>query len=237
MELGRIYRKTSETSYALGASLTYELLITKPEIVLKVYFHGDFKKSDQFEQFRQLCHEHDINYENSDRVINRLSKKENCYVIAEFIKFIDDINTDTNHLVLVNPGNMGNLGTIIRTAVGFNVYDIVMIRPAVDIFDPKTIRASMGAIFHCRFTYFSSFEEYIDYCSKREIFVFRLNAAKTLSNIQNFKYSLVFGNESTGLPQSFDDIGVGLRIAHSCNIDSLSLPIAVGIALFAFSEL
>ena len=51
----------------------------------------------------------------------------------------------SNHIVLVNPSDMGNLGTIIRTAVGFGFTDIGIISPAVDAYNPKVIRGSMGS--------------------------------------------------------------------------------------------
>ncbi len=236
MELGHIYKKTNETSYALGASLTYELLNEKSAYVQKVYFHSAFLKSDEYDKFIDLCDKHNIIHEINDRAINRLSRKENCLVIGEFIKYESKISVDTNHLVLVDPSNMGNLGTIIRTAIGFDIFDIAIIKPGVDIFDPKVIRASMGALFHVRFSYFASFNDYIKTVSPRELFSFRLNGETTLQKTTSSKYSLIFGNESSGLPLEFDHIGTGIRIDHNTNIDSLSLPIAVGIALFAFKE-
>ena len=65
-----------------------------------------------------------------------------------------------NHVVLVNPGDMGNMGTIMRTMLGFNYYNLAIIRPGVDVFDPRVLRASMGAMFHLNIEYFDSFEDY-----------------------------------------------------------------------------
>ena len=59
---------------------------------------------------------------------------------------------DANHVVLVNPGDMGNMGTIIRTMLGFNYSNLAIIKPGVDVFDPRVIRASMGALFNTRRT-------------------------------------------------------------------------------------
>ena len=58
------------------------------------------------------------------------------------------------------PSDMGNLGTIIRTAVGFGCTDIGIISPAVDAYNPKVIRGSMGSFFKVNLQYFDSFEEY-----------------------------------------------------------------------------
>jgi len=49
-------------------------------------------------------------------------------------------------------------------------------------------------------------------------------------------FSLVFGNEATGLPSEFSGIGHPIRIEHTDNIDSLNLPIAASIALYAATK-
>jgi hypothetical protein len=43
---------------------------------------------------------------------------------------------------------------------GFGFHDLVLVRPAADAFDPKVIRASMGALFRVSFEYFDSFDDY-----------------------------------------------------------------------------
>ena len=55
---------------------------------------------------------------------------------------------------------MGNLGTIIRTMAGFGFANLVLIRPAADVFDPKTVRASVGTVFRLSFEYFDTFNDY-----------------------------------------------------------------------------
>ena len=46
------------------------------------------------------------------------------------------------------------------------------------------------------------------------------------------KFSLIFGNEATGLPHEFSKIGKSVIIPHSDRIDSLNLPIAASIAMY-----
>lgn len=85
---------------------------------------------------------------------------------------------DANHVVLVNPGDMGNMGTIIRTMLGFNYSNLTIIKPGVDVFDPRVIRASMGALFNINFEYFDSFSEYLDKYPKRNIYSLMLKGLK-----------------------------------------------------------
>ncbi len=230
------YRKDADYSYALGAFPTFELINSKPDIVQKVLVHTDFTDS---EKLSLLCAQNHIPFEFNDKLISRISSKENCYVAGVFAKYQSELREDRPHLVLVNPGNMGNLGTIIRTAVGFGIYDAAIILPGADIFAPKTVRASMGALFKLSFQLYHSFEEYRQQFRRHEIFTFMTNGGKALSlkKIPQVKlYSLVFGNEASGLDNSYLKVGTSIYIPQTPEVDSLNLTIAVGIGIFAFKS-
>lgn len=226
------YNKKYNVSYTLGTTLTIELLNKKLKYVKKIYFHSQLIKNDVTDKIEKTCHDNNIPIEFNDKVFNILSQKENCYVIGEFSKYETTLEKNQNHIVLVQPSNAGNLGTIIRSMVGFGICNLAIIRPAVDIYDLKTIRASMGAIFSINFQYFDSFDEY----SKTYLnnyYPFMLQAKKKLSNmIIKEPFSLIFGNEATGLPKEFLNIGESVIIPHSSNIDSLNLTIATSIAIY-----
>ena len=122
-------------------------------------------------------------------------------MIGEFRKFQGTLTADASHIVLVQPSNAGNMGTIMRSALGFGITQMAIIRPAVDAFDPKTVRASMGAVFSMDFVYFDSFEEYREAFGERELYPFMLDAEMKLYEIRPKRvFSLIFGNEATGLP-------------------------------------
>ena len=226
------YRKEDPNSYALGMTLTIELLRCNPNAVNCVYYHTQCK---DIGLLSTLCSQNNIPLICSDKPFNILSQKENCFVIADFKKQSFRLQSNTNHLVLVNPSNAGNLGTILRNCVGFNIRDIAIISPAVDIYDPKTVRSSMGALFHVRFAYFDTFARYHEQYGQRHCYPFMLNATTSLQDVQpQYPCSLIFGNEATGLPDTFLSLGTPVIIRHSHDIDSLNLPIATGIALYRF---
>ena len=54
--------------------------------------------------------------------------------------------------------------------------------------------------------------------------------------IEDSKFDLIFGNEASGLPDDLLDYDESVVIKHSDKIDSLNLPISVGIALYEFSK-
>jgi TrmH family RNA methyltransferase len=231
------YKKDMEHSYSLGAAPTIELLKNVPECVIKVIISNRLDKDSNIDIIFDICEKWNIPIETNEKAINRISKKGNCFVIGVFEKFTKKVENDSSHVILVNPSNMGNLGTIIRTCVGFGINNLVLITPCVDIFDPKVVRASMGALFRLNFSHYDSFSEYLREYGDRAIYTFMLKGATDLNKLErdkNEKFSLIFGNEATGLDDSFLEVGKSVLIRHSDAIDSLNLPIAVGIAVHQF---
>ncbi|MBR0474372.1 MAG: TrmH family RNA methyltransferase [Erysipelotrichaceae bacterium] len=231
------YKKTNDTSYALGTELTLELLKYHPRETVSVYVHSKQKDNEIYHQIIKLCKENRIEVINSDKAFNIVDAKDNCYIMGVFKKFKNDIRKDKNHVVLVNPSNMGNLGTIIRSCVGFGLNDLAIIAPAADIYDPKVIRASMRAFFGLHFSYYQSFEEYLNDVSKREVFPFMLDGEVKLHEVKvPERYSLVFGNEATGLPAQFHEYGTSVVIEQLNTIDSFNLDNAVSIGIYEFTR-
>lgn len=230
------YKKGFDYSYTLGAFPTMELINKKTEQIICIYVSS---KYDGSIDFFKICKEKNIRCEYNDKLLNRISTKENCFVAGAFYKFDCELKKDTPHVVLVNISDMGNLGTIIRTLAGFGICDLAIIAPCADVYNPKTIRASMGALFSIRIHVFDSFEEYERSYGDREMYPFMLNGDKTL-NIYDCKhskvYSLIFGNEATGLPDYFKNVGQSIFIPQTELVDSLNLPISVGVGSFVFKN-
>lgn len=233
MAVYKRYRKNFPVSYALGITLTMELLHFRSATVTRVFVHSEMKQGETLDKLCELCTKANVEIVRTDKIFHVLSQKENCYVIGEFQKFQGVLDANRSHIVLVNPSNAGNMGTIMRSALGFGLNQMAIVRPAVDAFDPKVVRASMGAIFSTEFQYFDDFAEYQEQFGDREFFPFMLDAKKNLYDIEpKDKFSLIFGNEASGLPEEYSGIGTSVVIPHSHQIDSLNLPIAASIAMY-----
>lgn len=230
------YKKDFDYSYTLGAFPTVELIKNKPQKVRNVYLHSHYKGDCDIES---LCKANNIQVVYDDKVFNRISQKENCFVAGVVKKYACELEHNKNHVVLVNPSDMGNMGTIIRTMLGFGIKDLAIIAPCADIFNPKTLRASMGAVFKIRFRVFNSFEEYQKEYGNHDFFPFMLDGDRSLT-IENCPhsdlYSLIFGNEASGLPDSFKNVGQSIFIPQSQDVDSLNLTIAAGIGIYTFTR-
>lgn len=231
------YKKNFDYSYTFGMFPTVELINSRPGDVIKVLVSSHYRAETNTMDIFELCKKNNIKTEINDKVINRISDKENSYVVGVFGKYQCELESDESHIVLVNPSNMGNMGTIIRTLTGFGLNNLAVISPGVDIFDPKVIRASMGAIFKINFKYYEDFNQYKENFKNHKIYTFMLDGAISLKEVNHDadeNFSLVFGNEATGLDSSFSKAGTSVLIKHTDRIDSLNLTIAAGIAMYHF---
>lgn len=228
------YQKEDSVSYTLGAFPSIELIKERPQDVVVVYQSSHY---EHVEALSRLCQKQKVSLETNDKAIEKLSDKDNVFVIAVFKKYDSPLTTG-HHVVLVNPENMGNFGTILRTVAGFGLKDIAVILPAIDRFDPKTIRASMGSFFHVNIQTFSSFEDYRHAFPEHVCYPLMLQSAKYLDafSFPNVPSALIFGPEGNGLTDDFAKVGQSLKIRQDPSVDSFNLPIAVAVAVYEFSK-
>lgn len=231
------YNEEDELSFTFGGYPTFELIKNRPSDVVKIFVSDKLEKNDEWQKIENLCKQNNIIIEQNEKQLERLAPKGNVFVVGVFKKYKSQKITLQNSVVLDKPSDMGNLGTIMREMLGFDYKNLILIKPHADIFNPKTIRASMGAIFSLNIVEFESFAEF-EKQNKLPLYLFMLNGTTNLSQIESPKMpnALVFGNEATGLPKEYVQKGTSVRIYHSDNIDSLNLSMSAGIALFQFTK-
>ena len=232
VELKR-YKNSFQHSYTLGVFPTIELLENKISRVQGVILHSDGKQNKGVEKIRNICRTHHLEVLESDRLVNKLSRRGNTYAVGVFEKYHPRLDFQANHLVLVQPSGMGNLGTIIRTMLGFGHQNLAVIEPAADLFHPKVIRASMGALFKINFDWFDQFADYWGTFSDHQLYPLMTDGKMPLTQAGfTAPYALVLGNEASGLPEEFHDYGTSLRIPQESAVDSLNIALAAGITLY-----
>ena len=232
-----VYKSDLDYSYAPGIFPSVECLKHRPDKVRRLLLHSSAAGREGADRLRALAEEHGIRVEEADRALARISGKENCFAAAVFEKFEDAPDPGKPHVVLHNPGDSGNVGTILRTALGLGIEDVALIRPCVDLFDPKTVRASMGALFRLRVKVYDRFDDYRAEFPDRKLYPFMLDASVPLQEAVKEKppvWTLVFGNEGKGLPKEFAAMGQAVRIESNDRVDSLNLAIAAGIGIYQF---
>jgi len=230
------YHRELDYSYAPGIYPALEAVQKRPEIVRRLLISSRAGDSEGAGKLIRMAQERRIRVEEADRALNRISGKENCFAAAVFEKRPAELMPE-DHIVLHHISDQGNLGTILRTALGFGYRDIAIIRPAADVYDPKVVRSSMGALFSLRVREYDGFEDYRREFPGHAAYPFMLDGAagldETAQNAQR-PCCLIFGNEGAGLPKEFAGLGRPVRIPSSSEIDSLNLAVAAAIGMYQF---
>lgn len=232
----RTYDKDGDISYSIGAFPTVELIKKRKEDLVAVALASKLKMTDELAEI--LADVKDITTVD-DRAIARVAKKGNVFMVGAFRKRYT-VFGETAHVALVRPSDDGNLGTIMRTVLGFGLRDLAVIdRRSADVYDPKTVRASMGAVFSMNVSLYDSWEDYAA-AHKEPKYLFMLRpCSRPITSVEkpdDGAYALVFGNEATGLPDEYAAYGTPVIIKHTDMIDSLNLPQAVAIGAYEFTK-
>ncbi len=233
------YSKALDYSYATGIFPCMEAMNKAPDIVRRLLISQKGETSEGVQTLISLAESKGIRVETADRVLGKISGKDNCFAAVVFEKREQKPRSDKPHIVLHNPSDKGNIGTIFRTALGFSLSDIAVIAPCADVFDPHAVRASMGALFSLRVSVYSCFEDYRQEYPEHKLFPFMLTGSCLIEEAVKQKgdrYALVFGNEGSGLPEEFATLGTPTRIPHSDSIDSLNLSVAFAIGAYEFTK-
>ena len=231
------YKRELNYSYAPGLFPSLEAMTKRPELVRRLLVSSRGQDSEGVKKLLALAEEKGVRVETADKALSRISGKDNCFAAAVFEKRPLPLDGGCDHVVLHRISDQGNLGTILRTALGFGYHDIAIIRPAADVYDPKVVRASMGALFSLRVTEYGDFSAYWQEFGPRAAYPFMLDGSVQMDDAAKDAprpCALIFGNEGSGLPPEFQRVGQPVRIPSSDEVDSLNLAIAAAIGMYAF---
>lgn len=139
-------------------------------------------------------------------------------------------------LVLDNLQDPGNLGTIVRTAEGAGVTGILMSRDTVDIYNPKTIRSTMGSVYRMPFAYEEDLPGALEKMHRRGIHTFAAHLEGACSYDEaDYRGGSAFliGNEGNGLRDSVARCaGQYVKIPMCGQVESLNAAIAASVLMF-----
>lgn len=142
-------------------------------------------------------------------------------------------------LMLDNVQDPGNLGTIIRSAVAFNINTIVLGEGCVDLYNSKVIRASQGLLFHINIIE-SNLLELIPDLKEKEYTIIgtKVTFGKSLKSIDKFKkICIIMGNEGNGMSEEISeltDFNVYIDMNKDC--ESLNVGVAASIILYELDK-
>ena len=143
------------------------------------------------------------------------------------------------YMVLEDIQDPGNLGTIFRTAEGAGVTGIIMSRQTVDIFNPKTIRSTMGSIYRVPFFYTESISDAIKELKSNNISVYaaHLKGECFYDEVEYGDTAFLIGNEGNGLKDETAALADSyIKIPMQGQLESLNAAIASAILMYEWGS-
>lgn len=180
-------------------------------------------------------------YKVPEKIFKGLSDTDNPQGILAVVEFneclLEDVFKEENFFIILDRvKDPGNLGTIIRTADAFGANGVIVTSGCVDVYNPKTIRSTMGSIFQIPIVHMDDIIEVIDILKSKDINIIS-------SSLDTDKYSydidfksdcaLVVGNEAKGISKGVIDASDELvKIPMTGRAESLNAAIASGVLMY-----
>ena len=172
-------------------------------------------------------------------VLKYITELDNPAKIIGICKRKNDIIQGNHILVLDNIQDPGNLGTIIRSAVAFDIDTIILNKMGVDLYNSKVIRATQGMIFNINIVT-SDLKEEIEKLKQKKykILTTRVDGGKLIRNLEkNDKFAIIIGNEGQGVSKELQDLSdefIYIKMNQKC--ESLNAGVATSIILYELSR-
>lgn len=159
-------------------------------------------------------------------------------VVKQFHYSIEDILKikNPNLLILEDLQDPGNLGTIMRTGEGAGISGIIMSKNTVDLYNPKTIRSTMGSIYRVPFVYVEDLKETIRAVKEAGITIYAAHL-RGENYYDEFDYTkataFMIGNEGNGLSEEIANSADNyLKIPMEGKVESLNAAVASSILMY-----
>ena len=146
-----------------------------------------------------------------------------------------DLNSVRKILALEELQDPGNVGTVLRTADAFGVDLVVLLAGCADLYAPKTVRASMGAVFRQPAVRMDA-EELVSFCRENGLPLYGAaltDTARDLRSVPLDRAAVLIGSEGHGLSRELLQACDGeLIIPMSGEAESLNAAVAAAVIMW-----
>ena len=168
--------------------------------------------------------------------ITNVINPQGMLAVIEKKKQDSEINyEDDLFLILDDIQDPGNMGTILRTADSLNLKQIIMSKECADIYNPKVVRSTMGAIFRIKIIQSDNLVKTLKEMKKHKIKIITtsLQTNKKIYDIEYNKTAIVIGNEANGVSKEILEIAdEKVKIPMPGKTDSLNASVATAVILY-----
>ncbi len=174
-------------------------------------------------------------YKVTENIMKKLSKQQSIPKVIAICKKAIKKNIHGNVCLLDDIQDPGNLGTIIRSAVAFQIDTIILSDNTVDMYNEKVLRASEGMIFHLNILR-GNIAEYCKTLKKQGYFIYGTNVqnGQSLKDISfSSKSAIIIGNEGRGMnPALQQDCDKLIYIPMTNQCESLNAGVCASIIFY-----
>ena len=217
------YRDMTNTYLVEGEHLVIEAL--KANVLDEIFvlegssFSFDVKTTEvSFEVMKKLS-----SMDTPINIIGLCHKSSNNEILGNRVVLLDELQ------------DPGNLGTIIRSSLAFNIDTIILSENTVDLYNPKVLRATQGMHFHINIISMPSYDA-VTKLKENNYLVLGTNVengvdVRDVDNID--KFCLIMGNEGNGVRKEIQDMcDKNLYIKTNSKVESLNVGVACSILLY-----
>lgn len=216
------YRDSTNTFLIEGEHLIYEAY--KANLLLEVFplIGEDFSMDTKITFI-------------SKEVMKKLSSTDSIPNIIGVCQKKEEKELGNNLLILEDIQDPGNLGTIIRSSMAFDINTIILSPKTVDLYNPKVLRATEGMIFHMNIIT-RELIPFINDLKEKKYYIFgtKVDNGTNIKNIdKKDKYALIIGNEGKGMSKALEELtDTNLYIDMNSKVESLNAGVAASILLY-----
>lgn len=172
-----------------------------------------------------------VNYD----IMKKISNLDSPPKVIGICKLLKEKEIGDRVLILDGIQDPGNLGTIIRSAVAFNIDTIILSNDTVDMYNPKVIRSTQGMLFYINIIR-TDLMEVLPELKKNNYTLYTTNVTNGIDikkcEKQN-KFALIVGNEGNGVSKKVSDYAdYTIYIKTNNNVESLNVAVATSILLY-----
>lgn len=145
--------------------------------------------------------------------------------------FMKDLDNSKKVILLENIRDLGNLGTILRSAVAFGADGVILYGDCADLYNPKCVRSTVGNLWKIPVVYCRDLGDKFDDFQR----IATLPRAKHM--LKDFKSSekmlVMFGSEADGLSEeliNYSNNSVKIEMAET--VESLNLSVSCAVVMY-----
>lgn len=172
------------------------------------------------------------------KISNFQTPNQALVILKQFNLELPVTQIQTNLTILLDEiQDPGNLGTILRIADWFGIPNVICSQTCADVYNPKTIQATMGAFLRVR-TFRLDLIEFCRNFSQLPVYGAVLGGENLFQSQLNKQALVVIGNEGKGIsPEMMQQLTHHIEIPANGNAESLNAAVATGIICAAFRNL